>query len=228
MFFIILGLFYGLGAKTIKNNEVLIVCDRGMMDSKAYLSDLEFATVLNEIKENEIELRDNYDAVFHLVTAAKGAEEFYTLENKEMNFHYRTSFLQTHPEYICLEAVIKLTKGDKNALDEVIKEINEMKHLFGQGVKEPYICVKNVDIYADNVFIMGKNLDCWKFTDDEGFAIVNFGIDKENDFVLNAYENNKHGYLGTIDIVGRTDISEYKGILTPQFVVSDYMVRSEG
>ena len=108
-----------------------------------------------------------------------------------------------------------------------IKEINEMKHLFGQGVKEPYICVKNVDIYADNVFIMGKNLDCWKFTDDEGFAIVDFGVDKENDFVLNAYENNKHGYLGTIDIVGRVDISEYKGILTPQFVVSDYVVRSE-
>ena len=30
---------------------------------------------------NVIELRDNYDAVFHLVTAAKGAEEFYTTAN---------------------------------------------------------------------------------------------------------------------------------------------------
>ena len=108
-----------------------------------------------------------------------------------------------------------------------IKEINEMKHIFGQGIKEPYICVKNVDIYADNIFVMGKNLDCWKFTDDEGFAIVKFGADKDKDFVLNAFENNKHGYLGTIDIVGKADISEYKGILTPQFVVSDYMVRSE-
>lgn len=28
-----------------------------------------------------MELRDNYDAVFHLVTAAKGAEEFYTTAN---------------------------------------------------------------------------------------------------------------------------------------------------
>ena len=32
---------------------------------------------------SEIELRDNYDAVFHLVTAAKGAEKFYTLENNK-------------------------------------------------------------------------------------------------------------------------------------------------
>ena len=33
------------------------------------------------VNKNEKDLRDNYDAVFHLVTAAKGAEEFYTLSN---------------------------------------------------------------------------------------------------------------------------------------------------
>lgn len=44
------------------------------------------------------------------------------LENKELNFHYRTSFLQTHPGYICLEAVIKLQKGKKEAIEEVISE----------------------------------------------------------------------------------------------------------
>ena len=45
-----------------------------------------------------------------------------TLENKEMNFHYRTSFLQKHRDYICLEVIIHLNKGDKNAIEEVIKE----------------------------------------------------------------------------------------------------------
>ena len=35
--------------------------------------------------------------------------------------------------------------------------------------------------------------------------------------------NKKYGF----DIVGKVDISEYKGILTPQFVVSDYVVRGE-
>ena len=47
-------------------------------ETKRYL---EFSLLLKECNTNEIELRDNYDAVFHLVTAAKGAEEFYTLEN---------------------------------------------------------------------------------------------------------------------------------------------------
>lgn len=45
-----------------------------------------------------------------------------TLENKEMKFHYRSSFLQSNPGYICLEVILKLVKGDKDALDEVIKE----------------------------------------------------------------------------------------------------------
>ncbi|MDO5003074.1 MAG: UDP-N-acetylmuramate dehydrogenase [bacterium] len=43
------------------------------------------------------------------------------LENKEMNFHYRTSFLQKHPDYICLEAIIRLEKGKKDAIEEVMK-----------------------------------------------------------------------------------------------------------
>jgi len=65
------------------NGKVLIVCDRGMLDSKAYLSELDFQYLVKNIGVSEIELRDNYDAVFHLVSAAKGAESFYTLENNK-------------------------------------------------------------------------------------------------------------------------------------------------
>ena len=61
--------------------KVLIVCDRGTLDNKAYMNDAEFAEAVRAIGSNEVELRDSYDAVFHLVTAAKGAEEFYTTAN---------------------------------------------------------------------------------------------------------------------------------------------------
>ena len=53
------------------------------MDSKAYIDNIEFMQIIKNIGKSEIELRDNYDAVFHLVTAANGAEEFYTLENNK-------------------------------------------------------------------------------------------------------------------------------------------------
>jgi CYTH domain-containing protein/DNA-binding XRE family transcriptional regulator len=69
------------GAVSMPVNKVLIVCDRGALDNKAYMTDLDFSCVLDALGCNEVELRDNYDAVFHLVTAAKGAEQFYTTAN---------------------------------------------------------------------------------------------------------------------------------------------------
>ena len=45
-----------------------------------------------------------------------------TMENKEMNFHYRTSFLKTHPDYICLEANIRLNYGKREAIESLMRE----------------------------------------------------------------------------------------------------------
>lgn len=70
-------------AMQMQDEKVLIVCDRGALDNKAYMTDLEFATLVNSMHSSEVELRDNYDAVFHLVTAAIGAEEFYTTANNQ-------------------------------------------------------------------------------------------------------------------------------------------------
>ena len=74
-------IIYEQAAKTMQTDKVLIVCDRGALDNKAYMSAQEFADLLEELGTNEVDLRDSYDAVFHLVTAAKGAEEFYTTAN---------------------------------------------------------------------------------------------------------------------------------------------------
>lgn len=76
------GLFE-YAAKTMPEERILIVCDRGTIDNRAYMNDLEFAQVLEALKTDEIQLRDGYDAVFHMTTAAKGAEKFYTLANNE-------------------------------------------------------------------------------------------------------------------------------------------------
>ncbi len=71
-------------AKTMKDQKILIVCDRGMMDNKVYMNDEEYADVVKRINLDEEKQRNKYDAVFHLVTAAKGEEEIY-LKNKEGN-----------------------------------------------------------------------------------------------------------------------------------------------
>lgn len=72
--------------RTFDAEKLLIVCDRGTLDNRAYMNDEEFRYVLDQLQTNEIELRDHYDAVFHLVTAAKGAEKYYTLANNAARY----------------------------------------------------------------------------------------------------------------------------------------------
>ena len=69
--------------KTMKNEKILIVCDRAAMDNCAYMTEQEFGWVIKQMNTSKIALRDQYDAVFHLVTAAKGAEKYYTLANNQ-------------------------------------------------------------------------------------------------------------------------------------------------
>lgn len=70
-------------ATLMTSERALVVCDRGALDNKAYMSDIDFRYVTRQLNTHEVELRDHYDAVFHLVTAAKGAEAFYTLANNQ-------------------------------------------------------------------------------------------------------------------------------------------------
>lgn len=72
---------YTRGATVMGSDKVLIVCDRGLVDSRAYMSEEDYRKVLEYIGTNEVEARDSYHAVFHLTTAAKGAVEFYTTSN---------------------------------------------------------------------------------------------------------------------------------------------------
>ena len=48
--------------------------------------------------------------------------EIKVLSNKNMDFHYRTSFIQKNPGYICLEATLRLKKGKKEAILEVMSD----------------------------------------------------------------------------------------------------------
>lgn len=63
--------------------DVIIFYDRGLLDSIAYMEHEDFVRILKKHNLSEIKARDSYDAVFHLVTAAIGAEQYYTKENNK-------------------------------------------------------------------------------------------------------------------------------------------------
>ncbi len=68
-------------ANVCENDNVVILYDRGILDNRAYLKDEEFQKMIDEKGITEAEILSRYDLVIHLVTAADGKEEFYTISN---------------------------------------------------------------------------------------------------------------------------------------------------
>ena len=60
---------------------VIIVCDRGTMDISAYMTREIWEQITRAVGTSSAELRQRYDAVLHLVSAADGAEQYYTTAN---------------------------------------------------------------------------------------------------------------------------------------------------
>ena len=70
-------------ARNLQAEKVLIVCDRGALDAEAYLTSEQIQEFHDQVALGSLQMMEDYDAVFHLVTAAKGAVEYYTTENNE-------------------------------------------------------------------------------------------------------------------------------------------------
>lgn len=62
--------------------------------------------------------------------------EIKEMTNRELNFHYRTSFLQQNPGYICLEATIILRYGNKDIIMDIIKDRKE-RRVINQPLEYP-------------------------------------------------------------------------------------------
>lgn len=74
-------------AHASRHPKPIIICDRGIMDTKAYMPPTMFAEVMKERKLDAGSVRnERYHAVFHLQSAAVGAEHAYTQENNTARF----------------------------------------------------------------------------------------------------------------------------------------------
>lgn len=68
----------------VNGQPSILLCDRGLMDGSVYMQPEEWACLVKANGMDEVSLRDGrYDGILHLVTAAFGAEEHYSLDNNE-------------------------------------------------------------------------------------------------------------------------------------------------
>ncbi len=150
-------------AKTMKNDKILIVCDRGILDNKAYMKDVEFKRILKEFGTNETKERDSYDAIFHLVSAAKGKEEVYTLANnmartesveEAKNLDDRIISAWTgHPHF----RIIDNSTEFEEKLERLLKEITSFL-----GEPEPFEIERKFLIYYPNIKALESMPNCTK------------------------------------------------------------------
>ena len=116
--------------------------------------------------------------------------EIKIMENKELDYHYRTSFFEKNPEYIILEANIQLKKGNKQEILEIVED-RKKRRIASQPLEYPS---------AGSVFRNPTNNYAGKLIEDIGYkgkqkndAMVsekhaNFIINKGNAYVRDIIE----------------------------------------
>jgi CYTH domain-containing protein len=67
-----------------------VVCDRGTLDISAYISPDMWNDITGKCGTSTNELRERYDAVLHLVSAADGAEQYYTTATNSARYEQAT------------------------------------------------------------------------------------------------------------------------------------------
>lgn len=132
----------------LKINDTVITVGAGynliklaLKTSKLGLTGLEFATgipgtVGGAIFMNAGAYKSDMGYVVSEIKVLTPDLEVKTLYNKDLDFHYRTSFLQKHSDYICLEATIILKHGDKQIINEIIEE-RKQRRLMTQPLNYP-------------------------------------------------------------------------------------------
>ncbi len=102
-----------------------------------------------------------------------------TLYNKDLDFHYRSSFLQKNKDYICLEAKLVLKHGDVDKIMEVIAD-RKQRRLLTQPLEYPS---------AGSVFRNPENDYAGRLIEELGYKGKNIGgayvSEKHANFIIN-------------------------------------------
>jgi len=179
----------------------VLLCDRGLMDGSAYMGQKEWDRLLEKRDVQCVsELREGrYNAVFHLVTAAEGAEQFYTLENnavrtetpelaKELDHMTRNAWVG-HPN-------LKIFDNSTNFEKKMQRVVEEMARLVGlptqmQKVTSKFLLQKEPDLKAfpedvrvrvfdvEKVYLYEEHINTENFCEEYAFIRKRTTINKD-------------------------------------------------
>lgn len=156
--------------------------------------------------------------LFEYVQGHDNAAGCSILNNNLSAFHKWANEALTNIDFgeNCYEVDFDRIAADSD-ISDIIHDIGEHNGLWGQGNPEPLIHITDINITSDDVQIMGKNKDTVKF-EKFGIAYMKFHAKELID------ELNKHSSM-KIEVVGRANLNEWGGRVTPQIFIDDIEVR---
>lgn len=111
-----------------------------------------------------------------------------------------------------------LFSSDDEELIIAIEQIGSRPEIWSQGNDEPYFAVENIKLSCDDTSVIGKNADTLRFVKN-GVTYVMFKASKLIEEVQGTTEF-------SLDIVGRANLNEWAGTVSPQIMIEDYNFRN--
>lgn len=110
--------------------------------------------------------------------------------------------------------------------DELIFQIDLLKSIWGKGLEEPLIAIKNVEIKSNEIEVIGKKANTLKLTVD-GVEFIKFNVDNSDELIKKTsdWEDNTDKIF-TLDIVGSCSSNEWNGEKKPQIKIKNYNIIS--
>lgn len=197
--------------------NVIVVCDRGAYDCRSYMSAEGYVSACEKAGVSNVRLRDSYDAVFHMVTAANGAREHYSyggsstrMENADEALAADEKLLQSwigHPHL----RVIGCRDDFRDKLNDLLAEIS-----FFLGVPRPLeierkYLIRYPDLKAldDDPFCHRVAISQTYLTDEQGgYRIRKRGED--GDFLYFLTRKRKISGISREEIEERISEQEYE------------------
>ncbi len=188
--------------KTITVGAGFSLIKLSMRTAKIGLTGLEFAsgipgTIGGAIYMNAGAYKSDMGYITHKIKVLTSDGQIKTLYNKDLNFHYRTSLLKENKNLICIEATLKLKKGKKENVMEVINS-RRLKRTTSQPLEYPSagsVFRNPINGFAgeliENCGLKGKNINGAEVSTKHANFIINKGGAKGKDIVelINEVKN---------------------------------------
>lgn len=208
------------------DGPTIIICDRGVMDGSAYCDENVWQAILDETGWSTIQLRDRrYEAVLHMVTAADGADKFYSNSSNQARYENAKEAIELdkrlinawvgHPHFSIIQ-----NNTEKSFQDKIDKCLNTVLNFIGLPSPSAFVKKFLLVVNKNNHDIkVPKSIKREFFQLDESFLMVAGDFRDASNIVRKIGKNDAFIYSNEIRYIQNQEkITRKKQITAREYI----------